>query len=151
MDRFLLSMMLLGTATVYGPYDGSPLYCDRGGEPGSLGPMIYGRYEGPWVAIDVGLYESGWARCGDLLRITGPDGSGGSWELEARALDAGYLMAYQVLDWRGPDGRALPIVVDIPIHLAPFELVWGGFTSAPARVVNVTRALGEELERRAGR
>ena len=125
----LLLYVLLGTATVYGPYDGSPLFCDRDGS------MIYGEVEGPWVAIDKSLYESGWARCGDLLRIEG-DG----WELEGRALDAGYLLDYQVEDWPGP------IVVDIPIHLAPFELTWGPYTSAPARVINLTAGLRLDLQ-----
>ena len=65
---------------------------------------------------------------------------GRGWELEGRALDAGYLLDYQVEDWPGP------IVVDIPIHLATFELVWGPYTSSPARVVNVSAGLRAELE-----
>jgi len=38
-------------------------------------------------------------------------------------------------------------MVDIPIHLAPFELTWGPYTSAPARVVNVSAGLRETMER----
>lgn len=124
--------ILIGVATVYGAfYAGQPLYCDDGlGEP-----LIYSESTVPWVAVDVGEYESGRIRCGDELWLRFGDGS----ELRALALDAGYLAGYYVEQWGSP------IVVDIPEHLAPFPGL-----SAPVQVVNHSAAV-REFERRVER
>lgn len=124
--------VLVGVATVYGgPYVGQPLYCDGVGED-----LVYSEMTTPWVAVDVREFEMGRILCGDELWLRFEDGS----ELRALALDAGPFEGYYVEQW----GRQ-PIVVDVPVHLAPFAGL-----SAPVRVVNHSAVVGE-FERRAGR
>jgi len=101
-----VNSILVGVATIYaGIYVGGPLYCDCDGT------LFYDDATPSWVALDVKLYEAGWAKCGDIILLKG-DG----WAMTAQALDAGPLYKYYIEDL--PD---LPIIVDIPTHLAPFE------------------------------
>jgi hypothetical protein len=88
-----------GMATIYEHY-GHPLYC--GGTFDLATPT--------WVALDVSEYQSGRVRCGDPVRVKFANGQ----TLRARALDAGYLYKHHIAD------TGLPIVVDVPVHLAPF-------------------------------
>lgn len=116
--------ILIGVATVYGAWhSGQPLYCDGAGVD-----LIYSESTVPWVAVDVREYESGRIRCGDELWLRFGNGA----ELRALALDAGYLRGYYVEQWDAP------IVVDVPMHLAPFPGL-----SAPVRVVNHSAAVRE--------
>ena len=110
-------MALVGVATVYAMV-GGPLYCDTGQ------CLVYSEQTEPWVALDVKLYDR-WADCGDLLLL-----EGNGWELSARAWDAGPLHLYHIEDW--PE---LPILVDVPAHLAPFAGL-----SAQVKVTNVSRS-----------
>jgi len=99
-----MSQVLIGVVTVYATvFIGQPLFCDTGQG------LVFSEDTEPWVALDVDLYGD-WAHCGDKILIRG-DG----WELEALALDAGPLHEYWIEDW--PD---LPIIADVPMHLAPF-------------------------------
>lgn len=87
--------MVGGITYYYGPeHEGRPLYC--GGR--------YAPETGPWLALDVGEYTSGRARCGDLFLVHFSDGS----TMLARARDAGYLADYRVFD------TGLPFVADLP-------------------------------------
>jgi hypothetical protein len=131
--------LLVGVATIYGgPYDpnidyeGNPLYCDC---RDSARHIFREDARDPWVAVDVGLYESGQVRCGDELWVYFPDGE----VLQAPALDAGHLAKYYVIDYPG-----LPIVVDVPGMFATFNGV------SPVRVLNVSAAK-RALEEAAGR
>ena len=108
--------VLVGVATMYTGPTGAPSYCDRWDTE-----YAYSEEMAPWVALDVGLYESGVVACGASVRLVFEDGQ----TLRARALDAGYLARHYVEEW----GRERPIVADVPAHLAPF----GGW-SAPVRV-----------------
>ena len=103
----LLSQVTLGVATYYpaSEFAGRPLYCDFQ----MAEELVYSEETADWVAVDVGLYRSGAAHCGDELLILFEDGR----RLQARALDAGTFEGYYVADWPG-----LPIVVDVPEHLA---------------------------------
>jgi hypothetical protein len=107
---------MVGVATVYTGPVGAPLYCDRWDTE-----WHYDAATGPWVAVDVGEYESGRVQCGDWLELVFTDGA----RLRARALDAGRLRGYYVEDW----GADRPIVVDVPREWAPFEGL-----SAPVQV-----------------
>ena len=131
-------LLMIGIATVYGGqhdphvcYEGNPLYCDRPDDR----HLYTEDARDPWVAVDVGMYESGRVRCGDELWVYLPDGS----VLVAQALDAGYLAAYRTRDYPN-----LPIVVDVPAMFAPFEGL------SPVRVINRSAA-GRLLEETAGR
>lgn len=96
----------LAVATFYTmAFAGQPLYCDRGNG------LVYSTDTAPWVALSVDLYESGLARCGDEILITG-DG----WTTTWLALDAGPLNRYYIEDF-----PHLPILVDIPQHLVQFQ------------------------------
>ena len=108
----LLHLWVGYVATRYDePYVGGPLYC--GG--------TYTLEAEPWVAVDVGLYESGAICCGDVLLVTTPYGT-----IRARAIDSGPLLRYNV--------GGQPILVDIPTHLAPFA----PRLSSPVKVVNLS-------------
>lgn len=101
-----MNPILLGIATWYaGAFIGQPLYCDTG-----VG-LIYSTSTPPWVALSVDLYKSGWARCGDRIKIEGKD-----WSIVVLALDAGPLHRFYIEDF--PDQS---ILVDIPKHLVPFD------------------------------
>lgn len=120
-----MTKLALVVATWYaGIYIGGPLYC--GG--------MYETDRAPWVAVDVGDYESGRVTCGDWLRITD-----GDTVVLAQAMDAGYLSRHYVEDY-GPDIR---IGVDIPWHLWP----WGDTLSRVVTVENVTRQLERMVDR----
>jgi hypothetical protein len=120
----LAACVLTGVVTIYQePYVGRPLYCSSPAEP------RYYDVNSPaaWIALDAAYYESGRARCGDQVLVTGAvDGSG--WAVIVQALDAGPLSAYYIEQW--PDK---PIVADLPAHLAPFSGL-----SAPARLINLS-------------
>ena len=130
--RLDLLIILVGVATTYGGptdpnyFDGAPLYCDRDGT------KLYSPHTEPWVAVDVSHYENGSVRCGDKLLIRFANGA----ELRALALDAGYLSRHWTVDY-----PHVPIVVDVPAHLAPFQGV------TPARVLNLS-ALRRGFEQR---
>jgi hypothetical protein len=91
-----------GAATYYAAaqHAGRPLYCDQ--HVGVDGSLVYDENDPPWVAVDVGRYESGEVRCGDWLLLVFDDGG---W-LTARALDAGRL-------------AGTVAAVDLPEHLHP--------------------------------
>lgn len=121
-------IIVIGVMTVYGPgFWGNHLYCST---PENV--LTYDIKTVPWVAIDVKLFREEWVQCGDEILIWFENGE----TLKALALDAGPLYKYKI------DG--VPIVADIPVHLAPF---WG--LSARGQMVNVT-TLKRELEKRAG-
>lgn len=128
----LATFALLVMATWYGDpaHFGRPLYCDRGNG------LVYATSTVDWVAVDVGLYESGQVRCGDTIQVRFPSGQ----VLTAQALDAGPLRDYRVAPFWD-----LPVMVDVPRHLWP-----AGGLSSPVRMINKS-ALMRELERRAGR
>ena len=87
-----------GITFYYGKqFEGSNLKC-----PG----YRYERDTGPWLAVDIGEYESGRTRCGDWYLIRFYDGS----RHFARALDSGYLADYNVWD------TGLPFVADLPYY-----------------------------------
>ena len=89
--------------------------------------MAYSEFNDPWVAVDVGWYESGRVACGDWLLIA----FDGFPPVVARAWDAGYLARHHVADI-GP----LPIAVDLPEHLRPdYKMAW------PAWVLNLSALL----------
>lgn len=117
----LLSQVTVGVATYYpaSEFAGRPLYCDYQFEE----ELVYSEGTADWVAVDVGLYQSGEVWCGDELLILFEDGR----RLRARALDAGTFEGYYVADWPG-----LPIVVDIPEHLAHVS-------AGRAMVINLSR------------
>jgi len=100
----LAAILVSGWLTVYGPpldthiQNRSPVYCDRG-----YG-WTYGSLTVPFVALDVGMYESGAARCGDELLIYPARGD----PFYALALDAGNLAEFG-------------IVADIPLRWASFD------------------------------
>jgi hypothetical protein len=133
-------LLLIGVLTVYGgPRDsgehwGRPLYCDQydGVE------HVFAWQAEAWVAVEVGLYESGAVRCGDWIMVAFQDGP----VLKARALDAGYLARYCVEQW----GCEKPIVADVPVYFWPY----GEDLSRPGRMWNLS-GLQREFERRAGR
>ena len=116
-------IILTGIAAVYGPYPGRRLFCDQGNG------LVYDDLRGPWVAVDPDEYRSGRVHCGDWLWLTTADGH----SLLAQALDAGPLYAHRIDDWPGQQ-----IVVDVPMHLATWPLTWGGNTSTPVQVENLS-------------
>lgn len=105
-------LILSGVATVYDEarWYGQPLYCDTASTNYTYS---YEMAEAmPWVALDVGLYESGQVACGDLLTIYLDNGI----EFQAYALDAGPLAQHQT-------ALGGPIVVDVPgVVLAMYGL-----------------------------
>lgn len=111
--------ILIGIATVYaGVYVGQPLYCDCNEQS-----LYYSSETEPWIALDVKLYETGWADCGDdILVFTG--GSG----VELKAYDAGPLYKFYIADY-----PQLPIIGDIPVPHAPFRGL-----SGRVRMINLT-------------
>jgi hypothetical protein len=137
--------ILVGIATIYAePYLGRPLYCDRDGTllytlPSSLQER---GGETSWVALDVRLFQTGQARCGDhLVLFFSPAQRGGQERgptLHALALDAGPFAGYYVAD--GRTYSSSPIVVDVPAHLAPFPGL-----SSPVRILNLS-ALDRAME-----
>jgi hypothetical protein len=66
-----------------------------------------------WVAVDVGLYESGRVRCGDEIQVRFSDGI----VLYALALDSGPLADYYIVDY----GPSRPIIADIPDIYWPYD------------------------------
>lgn len=107
MIRFLFFWLMSGSITFYPThrFEGNPLYCSHyDGQPYSYDQETAEKV-GPWVALDVGLYESGVVRCGQELVIIFEDGS----TLAVVALDAGRFSGYYVQSW-----PALPIVADVP-------------------------------------
>jgi hypothetical protein len=137
--------ILIGIATTYaGPYIGRPLYCDRSGtlvytlpSSGNVRSSVLGP-RSSWVALDVRLYQTGQAQCGDHLVLFFPPSTGACPErseggqeggqLLALALDAGPFEGYYVADYPN-----LPIIVDVPAHLASFSGL-----SSPVRVLNLS-------------
>ncbi len=108
-----MSEVVLMVATWYaGPYIGQPLYC--GG--------VYAETTEPWVALPI--QDQSW-QCGDLVYLSFGNGDA----LMARALDAGPFGDNCVI----MDDSCVPIVVDVPKHLAPFVGL-----SAPVRLTNIT-------------
>lgn len=139
--RLMLSIILMsGVATYYaGPYVGEPLYWDQriGQIDGLPDDLIYLPSNGyAWVAVDETEYLSGRIQPGDWLWIYFLEDG---YCLKARALDAGYLYRFHILDWPGER-----IVVDIPQHLWPLETM-----SARVRMVNQSAA-GRMLEAASG-
>jgi hypothetical protein len=106
----------LVVATWYaGVYVGQPLYC--GG--------VYAETTEPWVALSI---EADW-QCWDLVQLSGVDVTGHAWSLMARVGDTGPFGDNCVMY----GDKCLPIVADVPKHLAPFVGL-----SSPVRLYNVT-------------
>lgn len=120
--RWLIVLAEMAMATMYGgaAHEGRPLYCDRNNG------LVY-RADRTWVAVDVSEYEAGRVRCGDELWITFADGQ----VLKAPALDAGYLYPHIIAQ------AGLPIVVDVPSHMAPFP----GLSAQVRTVINHSAAI----------
>lgn len=116
------TLVITGVATIYAaPYIDETLYCDRGQG------LVFGPRTPPWVAVDVQMFLSGRIRCGDELWL----GFGSPHQtLKVLALDAGPFHGYYVPPW-----PHLPIVADIPFHLAPFP----GLAN-PVRIFNYSAA-----------
>lgn len=98
-----------GVATWYSTekHAGHPLFCDF------AFPDVELRYDratagfvGPWVALDVGMYERGDVVCGQEVTAIFSDGT----LLRAKALDAGRFDGYWTVDF----GPSVPVVVDVP-------------------------------------
>lgn len=121
MNEAILAI-LFGIATVYGGavddgrFNGEPLFCDRGDG------LYFAPETPPWVALDVLLYQ-GWAECGDEILLY-VDGRG----YRFKAFDAGPLHRYYV-----EEHKDLPILVDVPAPLSPFDGL-----SSPVTVINVS-------------
>lgn len=122
------SIIIVGIATMYTTleHDGQPLYCDCGQG------LVYDVSAPPWIAVHAGYYQDGSVQCGDEIILYFLDGQ----VLEARALDAGPFGKFFIADH--PD---LPIVTDVPEHLAPFP-----GRSTEVRMINHSAAV-RELER----
>lgn len=97
-------MTILGIATWYTLLN-QPLYCDTGTG------LTYSENTPPWLALSEDLYKSGWASCGDRIKVEGE-----GWSIVLLALDAGPLHRYYIEDF--PDQS---ILVDFPQHLTPFS------------------------------
>lgn len=107
-------LALVGAVTIYaGPHISQPLYC-----------ADYYTTDHAWIALDVSLFWSGRVSCGDSIRVTFPDGS----HRDLPALDAG-MFAHHCVEQQ--DGSCLPIIGDLPAHVAPFP-----GTSSPATIEN---------------
>lgn len=122
-----LLLALAGIATYYTGPVGAPLYCDDGSG------CVYDLDTPAWVALSEHLYESGWANCGDRIKVLFEDGR----FLVATAMDAGPLQNYHL-----EQSPELPLLVDIPEHL------WSrGTRSAEVKIINLTpiRERFEEL------
>lgn len=122
-----LLTVLVGIATYYTGPVGAPLYCDDGSG------YIYDLEAPAWVALSEDLYRSGWANCGDRIKVLFEDGS----YLIAAAMDAGPLQDYHL-----KESPELPLLVDVPEHL------WSrGTWSAEVEIVNLApiRERFEEL------
>lgn len=104
---------IIGVATVY-MLLGGPLFC--GG--------TYDVNSESWIALDINQYSNGFARCGDIILLTFPDGK----PIIARAMDAGPLSKFHVDCW-----GYIPIVVDIPEHIKTFNGL-----SSPVKMYNIT-------------
>lgn len=110
----------IGIITMYSQAEhiGQPLYCDRG-----QGRIYDPATVAPWIALPVTEYQSGRARCGDLveLRI-------GTSVIRAQALDAGPLHRYHIASHPNQ-----PIIADVPQHLWPASGI-----SHPGNLINLS-------------
>jgi hypothetical protein len=109
-----------GITYYYEQFVGRELYC---------GNHRYEPETGPWLALDVSEYESGRARCGDVFLVEFYDGT----TMLARALDAGYLYAYEDGVW----DTGLPFVADLPYYWRE------GRVTATGRILNLSAAMRE--------
>ena len=110
---------IIGAGSIYRGPIGNPLFCATSSEP-----LYYDQSSPPWVALPVSQFGVTWER-GDLLLIR-PQGAS---SLMARALDAGPFGDHCI----ATGDQCLPIVVDVPAHLA----TWEGL-SAEVEVVNIS-------------
>lgn len=117
----LILATVAGVGTMYTAeqHQGNPLWCDRWDNDLSY------RDDLSFVAIPPSYYENGW-QCGDLLIV-----DFGDKKLVTYALDSGFLDNKYVMI----DGKLVPIVVDVPEHLFPFD-----GTSHRATVKNISLA-----------
>lgn len=99
---------LAGAVTFYpiAKFEGRPLYCSHTLSDPTLtySQETANRY-GPWVALDVGLYEAGRVKCGDKLLLWLENKQ----PFEVTALDAGTFAGYFVAEW-----PTLPVIADLP-------------------------------------
>lgn len=102
--------LLFGSVTFYpiSRFEGQPLYCSTHDHPLTYSQQT-AQEVGPWVALDVGLYQSGRVKCGEEL-VLWLEGGG---SMRVKALDAGRFGGYWVADW--PD---LPIIADLPEYFS---------------------------------
>jgi hypothetical protein len=110
----LVTLAGLGAQYTEAEHLGNVLYCDRGQG------LVYDRFTGPWVAIDVEEFEAGRYRCGDWITVY-PEG----WPaFSARVLDAGRLNSRTFRSGQ-------QVIVDVPEYWATWQepLPW-------VRVVN---------------
>lgn len=116
MIAFIRTVTLVGVITTYaGKYVGQPLYCDRGTG------MIY-EDSLDFIALPVGEFKSGRAKCGDWVRVTIQGRA-----FYAQALDAGPLEKYRVEQFGD-----MPIVGDVPRRLWD----WAPWISAQGMIFN---------------
>ena len=102
-----------GVTFYYNQFEGRNLKC-----PG----YKYEEATGPWLAVDIGLYESGATQCGDWYLIIFSDGS----TMRARALDSGRLADASVWD------TGLPFIADLPRY-------WrNGRVTATGTIINLS-------------
>jgi hypothetical protein len=121
---------LLGAITVYtlAGYGGQPLYCD-GRLPGGQ-PLTYSAATPPWIALDVGLYATRWAHCGDPILVEVP----GRPAVVLQALDAGVFSRHCA---HVGEGECLPIVADVPELHAHRLGIAAGDLSTYGRIANL--------------
>jgi len=98
---------LVGAVTFYpiDRFESQPLYCAQYLSDDLTYSHQTANIYGPWIALDISLYESGRIECGDKLLLW-LEGQG---TMQVVALDAGTFEGYWVQDW-----PTLPIIADLP-------------------------------------
>jgi hypothetical protein len=135
----LIFIVLLGPPTDLTPEQIDPFIVEGGlswygkkweGRPLSCGG-IYEESRGPWLALDVGWYESGRVSCGDWFLIFFEDGS----TMLAKARDAGHHANYSTWD------TGLPHIADMPYYWREGRITATGHLVNLTKVERVTEVL----------
>jgi hypothetical protein len=122
--RILSLAVMVVMSTWYqapGAFNGD-LYCT------SNGPEYYVAREIPWIAVDKHRLDSGQYECGETVLLVWPNGA----HRLAYVLDAGPLEYYHI------EGSSLPLAVDVPAWLWPYDL---GILSSEVSVIRVESAM----------
>lgn len=97
-----------GAGTVYLHTD-APLFCST-----PQRPLFYDTVAPPWVALPVTDFQNDVVRCGDLIYVRPANAP----SFMARPVDPHPMHGYCVQQGTGP---CLPIVVDVPEHVATWR------------------------------